>query len=150
MAFYRQNQANGINQDPRSQRPGTRSYTVYAPEERQPDMGAPNRWTPFGVFQPHYDGNGRAALAGRWDGLRGMLMDTPQADFLNSQPNPWPANGVYDEPNAAIGILPMVRLQPTTSAHPGAQITGGIGPSMLFHAPPVFGMQTKPILALGV
>lgn len=150
MPGWRQNAANVINRDPDSQKPGTRSVPVYAPELRQPDMGAPARYTIFGVQQPEYTGNGRAAEAGRWDGLRGRLMDVPQADTYDESPNPWPANGVWDEPGAQVGVLPLIRLQPSTSSHPGAQVTGGIGPSMLFHAPPVFGLQTQPILALGV
>lgn len=157
MPGWRQNAANEINRDPDSQRAGSHlpAYPVYAPAERQQDLGAPARWTPFGIFQPEYDAiaapaSGRAVAAARWDGLGGRLMDVPQADLYNSEPNPWPANGVYDVPNAQIGTIGLLRLQPTTSAHPGSSLSSEAGPTMLFHAPPVFGMQSKPILALGL
>lgn len=160
MPGYMQNAPNEINRNPDSQRPGSHlpAYPVYAPEERQPDMGAPSRWTPFGgrdAAQPFYDGagpgsGGRASMAARWDGLGGRLMDVPQADFYNSEPNPWPATGVYDVPNGAIGLIGLLRLQPTTSAHPGMSMPPDYSPTTLFHAPPVFTMQTKPIMAVGV
>jgi hypothetical protein len=157
MPSWMQNAPNEINRDPDSQRAGSHlpAYPVYAPEERQPDLGAPTRYTPFGIQAPAYDGGGagaggRALNAARWDGLGGRLMDVPQADFYNSEPNPWPANGVYDVPNGAIGAIGLLRLQPTTSAHPGKTMAPDYGPTMLFHAPPVFSMQTKPILAVGV
>jgi hypothetical protein len=152
MPSLRQNAPNCINRDPDSQRAGSHlpAYPVYLPEERQPDMGAPSRWTPFGIMQPAYEPGTRAPFAGRWDGLGGRLMDVPQADFYNSEPNPFPANGVYDQPSAGIGVIGLLRLQPTTSAHPGASLASKEGPTMLFHAPPVFSMQTKPILAVGV
>ena len=150
MSLYRQNARNVINRDPDSQRAGSHlpAYPVYAPENRQPDLGAPNGWNPFGSRQPVYD-RGAAVAAVGYDGLGGALMRVPQADFYNSEPNPWPANGVFDQPNAWHAIIPHIRLEPSTSAHPGAQANGQIGPSMLFHAPPVFSMQTRPILALG-
>ena len=151
MAFFRQNKPNVINRDPDSQRAGSHlpAYPVYGPEEWPPGMGAPARWTPFGNEQPAYTGGAAAAAVG-YDGLAGRMMRVPQADFYNSEPNPWPANGVFDQPGAWHAIIPHIRLEPTTSAHPGASISGSpAGPSMLFHAPPVFSMQTKPILALG-
>lgn len=160
MPAWRQNGPNEINRDPDSQRPGSHlpAYTVFAPSERQPNVGASPRWTPFGgrdAAQPAYDGagahaGGRASMAQRWDGLGGRLMDVPQSDFYNAQPNPFPGNGVYDQPNAAIGTIGLLRLQPTTSAHPGLTLPPDYSPSTLFHAPPVFTLQTKPILAVGV
>lgn len=158
MPAWRQNKPNEINRDPDSQRAGSHlpAYPVYSESRRQPNYGASPRWTPFGIDQaPVYDGRGpnaggRALMAERWDGLGGRLMDVPQTDFYNAAPNPWPANGVYDQPSAAIGTIGLLRLQPTTSAHPGASLSSDAGPTMLFHAPPVFSMQTKPILALGV
>jgi hypothetical protein len=151
LAGYRQNAGNVINRDPDSQRQGTRSIANYRPEMRQPDMGAPAGWNPFGMRVASYDGNGRAPAAGRWDGLRGALMDVPQADLLNQAPNPWPANGVADDPMTYQAIMRVMRLKPTTSAHPGASLTSGeASPSMIFHAPPIFGLQTKPIMAVGL
>jgi hypothetical protein len=157
MPFYRQNQPNEINRDPDSQRAGSHlpAYPVYLPSEREPNLGASPRWTPFGEQQPHYDGagpgaGGRALMAGRWDGLGGRLMDVPQSDFYNAQPNPWPGSGVYDVPNGAIAASGIMRLEPTTSAHPGLTVPPDYSPTTLFHAPPVFSMQTKPILAVGL
>ena len=77
-------------------------------------------------------------------------MDVPQADLYDSSRNPWPGNGVYDQPSALIGLLGLLRLQPTTSAHPGATLPPDYSPTTLFHAPPVFSLQTKPILAVGL
>jgi hypothetical protein len=156
MAAWRQNEPNNINRDPDSQRAGShlRSAPIYAPAERSPNQGAPSRYTPFGLYQPEYASlgspGGRAPYAARWDGLGGELMDVPQADLYDSSRNPWPGNGVYDQPSALIGLLGLLRLQPTTSAHPGATLPPDYSPTTLFHAPPVFSLQTKPILAVGL
>ena len=152
MPGYRQNQPNVINRDPDSQRAGSHlpAYPVYAPEARQENMETPTKWSPFGTFIPQFSGNGRAAAAKRWDGLAGRLMDVPQADFYNSEPNPFPASGVWDVPNAQMAVLRLPRLRPTTSAHPGASLSTGADPTSVFHAPPVFGLQTKPITAVGL
>jgi len=114
-------------------------------------MGASPRWTPFGNVAPDYDGNGRAVAALRHDGLQGRLMDVPQADLYDSSRNPWPASGVADDPATYQAIMRVIRLKPTTSAHPGASLTSGeASPAMIFKAPPIFGLQTKPIYALGL
>lgn len=118
-----------------------RSVTVFAPAELSPSSETPTRWTPYGTFvpRPYFGGH---------DGLDGQLMHVPQADLYNSDPCPWPANGVNDHPNAAFHLI---RLQPSTSAHPGASLAGsGGGPAMVFHTPPVWGQQTTPIWAVGV
>jgi hypothetical protein len=117
------------------------SYQVYAPEGLQPDMGSATRWTPYGTFvSKPYEGG--------WDGLEGRLMHVPQADLYNTSQNPWPANGVDDQPNAAMNIL---RLAPTTSAHPGYSLPS-LQPNatMIFQPPPIFGLQSIPIPAFGV
>ncbi len=89
---------------------------------------------------------------GRHDGLGGRLMEVSQADSYNSAIGPFPRAGTYEEPGAATAVLNMIRLQPTTSAHPGAGIGvgGGPGPAMVFVAPPVFTYQTRPIYATGL
>ncbi len=150
MAFYRQNAAQAINQQPVSDRQGTRGVTVYAPEMRQPNMVTATSYTSFGGYSPEYRGGGRGVNDLPWDGLGGRLMDTPQADMYNAEPCPANATGVWDEPNAWQGVIPLIRLQPTTSAHPGAGLDWTVSPPMLFHPPPVTGMQAHPILALGV
>lgn len=117
------------------------SRAVYGPQKLQPNMETQTRWTPYGTFtpRPYYGG---------WDGLDGRLMHVPQADMYDVSRNPWPANGVDDQPNARFDIL---RLQPTTSAHPGLSIPSVQGgPSMVFQPPPVWGLQTVPIPALGL
>ena len=151
MAGYRQNAGNVVNRAPDSQRQGTRSVTIFAPADRQPDMGAPSRWTPFSPGDPPAYSGGRAIAAARWDGLQGRLMDVPQADLYDSSPNPWPASGVADDPMIYQAIMRVIRLAPTTSAHPGASLTSGeASPAMIFKAPPIFGLQTKPIYAVGL
>lgn len=152
MAGYRQNAPNVVNRAPDTQRPGAHSLTrsLFGPAELIPDMGAPTRWTPFGIFSPQIPG-GRAMAAQRHDGLGGRLMDVPQADLLDSSRNPFPANGVADDPAMVQAIAKQIRLKPTTSAHPGLSLTSGEAtPTMVFHAPPVFGLQTKPIYAVGL
>jgi len=124
---------------------GNNSYPLsranYGPEKIQPDMGAPTRWTPYGTFVSYpYEGG--------WDALGGRLMHVPQADMYDASPNPFPANGVDDQPNAAFNLL---RLEPTTSAHPGWTLPSlAPSPAMIFQAPPIFGLQTVPINAMGV
>ena len=152
MPGWRQNAPNVVNRAPDTQRAGShlRSVPVYAPQLLQPNMETPTRWSPFGLFVPMVAG-GRAAAAQRHDGLGGRLMDVPQADFYNSEPNPWPANGVADDPMQYQAINQLIRLRPTTSAHRGLQLTSGeASPAMVFHAPPSFGLQTKPIYAVGL
>lgn len=117
------------------------SRAVYGPEKLQPNMETPTRWTPFGLFVP-------TPYFGGHDGLHGRLMHVPQADMYDSSPNPWPANGVDDQPNAQFNLL---RLEPTTSAHPGYSLPSyAPSPAMVFQAPPIFGIQTVPIPAVGV
>ncbi len=116
------------------------SYTVFAPQAQPQNEGAPTRWTPYGTFVSH-------PYVGGHDGLGGKLMHVPQADFYNSEPNPWPASGVDDQPNNMYSIM---RLEPTTSAHPGYSLPSVASPSMIFNAPPIFGLQTVPIPAMGL
>lgn len=144
MASYRQNAPNIVNRSPFDDSGQTLSRAVYGPGERVPSMENPTRWTPFGIFNPR-------PYFGGWDGLGGALMHVEQADMYDVSPNPFPANGVLDQPGAAIGaVAGLLRLEPTTSAHPGNSLSSGYGPTMVFQAPPVFSMQTRPIFALGV
>lgn len=118
------------------------SVAEYGPEKLQPDMGAPAGWNPYaGLVES-------TPYRGGWDGLHGRLMHVPQADMYNASPNPWPANGVDDQPNVFPGIL---RLSPSTSAHPGFSLPSlAPSPAMIFQPPPIFGLQTVPIPAMGV
>ena len=147
MAYYRQSAASpklnathgsssGANYG-RNEYP--RSHPAMGPALIPPGMETPTRWTPFGTFapQPYFGG---------WDALGGRLMHVTQADSYNAI-NPWPANGVDDYPNAA--PLAILRMAPTTSVHRGFQNPTGPSPTMLFHAPPIFGLQTVPIPAVG-
>jgi hypothetical protein len=107
-------------------------------------LGAPTRWTPFGIFvSKPYPGGGH--------GGRNDLNQVARADMSNSAIGPWPRSGVWDEPNVWPAVMGFLRLPPSTSAHPGAQLTSGeASPTMVFHTPPVWGMQTTPIYAVGV
>ena len=90
---------------------------------------------------------------GRHDGLHGRLMEVAQADSYDARGSArWPAAGTYEEPGAATAVLNMMRLAPTTSAHPGMSLGmgGGPGTTMLFVAPPVMTMQSRPIYATGL
>lgn len=117
------------------------SRAVYGPQAQPYNMTTQTGWNPYeGVTVP-------APYLGGWDGLGGQLMHVPQADTYFVGDNPWPVNGVDDQPNAAFNLL---RLEPTTSAHPGFSNPTGASPSMIFAAPPIFGLQTDPIPAYGV
>lgn len=90
---------------------------------------------------------------GRHDGLDGRLMEVAQADTFDARGSArWPAAGTWEEPNGPVAALRMVRLKPTTSAHPGAGIGlgGGPGPTMVYAPPPSFTVQTRPIFATGL
>lgn len=127
-----------------------RSRTVYGPGMIPPSQENPSSTSVYGgyraiplqlVVEPSF---------GEHDALHGDLMRVAQADMYDSSQNPWPAAGTSSEPNAAVGIMQMMRLQPTTSAHPGLSFATGGGPTMLFHAPPVFSAQSQPIYAIGL
>lgn len=116
------------------------SVPVYGPAELTPSSETPTVWSPYGTFvpRPYFGGH---------DGLDGALMHVPQADTYNSAVGPWPRNGVNDQPNAAFHLI---RLTPHTSAHPGLTLASSVDPTSVYHTPPVWGMQTTPIWAVGV
>ena len=140
MAYYRQNEPNTINRDPWPWHDRPKSVPIFRPGKRVPQMENNTEWTPYGLHVAH-------PYFGGWDGLGGRLMHVEQADGIDMSANPWPNNGVNDQPNAA---FILIHLDPTTSAHPGLSLPDSIGPAMVFHAPPVFGFQTEPIPAMGV
>lgn len=99
------------------------------------------QWSPYGTFrsQPYRGG---------YDGLEGRLMQVAQADTYDASPNPWPNNGQYDKPNGFGPFLAAVQRE--SSAHRGFAQPTGVGPPMLFKAPPPYGMQVTPIPAVGI
>jgi len=109
----------------------------------------PTQWTPQGLFQsvPFMKGNLSIGPDPR-NPDPVTRNSTRRSDFYDSSPNAWPNNGQWDKPNGFFAEL--IRLRTHTSAHPGANLTTGAGPTMYFKAPPVFSMQTKPIPAVGV
>lgn len=123
------------------------SLPTEGPAAILPDSEEMTQWSPYGLFaaQPYFGGHDELSAEGRG------IMHVPQAGIYDASPNPWPNNGQEDRPNGAIGLLVgMLRLRPTTSAHPGATMATGPGPTMVFRTPPVFSLQTKPIPAVGV
>jgi hypothetical protein len=120
------------------------SRAVYAPAALTPDTETMTQWSPYGNFiaEPYYGGHD--PLSEQQDGV----MHVPQSDLYDVSPNPWPNNAQYDRPNFFPSQL--IRLVPTTSAHPGFSHPVMPGPTMLFHAPPIFSVQTTPIPATGV
>lgn len=112
------------------------------------EEGAPARWSPYA---PGYNFVSRPYGGGAHDALNGALNEVAVGDFHNSAIGPWPRSGVWDEPNVWHAVIGQLRLPPTTSAHRGAQLTSGeASPTMVFHTPPVFGLQTTPIYAVGI
>jgi hypothetical protein len=102
----------------------------------------------FSAWPPNY--THVTVTFGEHDGLAGGLMKVAQADLYQSAVGPFPRAGTWEEPGGPIAATQLVRLQPTTSAHHGLAQATGPGPVMLFVAPPVFSIQTKPIYAIGL
>lgn len=111
--------------------------------------GPPTQWSPQGLFQsiPFMKGNLSIGPDPRTPDATTRVA-VRNTDFYDASPNAFPNNGQWDKPNGFFANL--LRLQPHTSAHPGKTMSTGGGPTMLFHAPPVFSLQTKPIMAVGV
>lgn len=101
-------------------------------------------WTPYGhkMARPFFGGWDPLSLVGRG------IMQTARAATYDKSPNPFPNNGQWDRPGGF--FTGLLRLQPHTSAHKGQVNPTGAGPVMLFHAPPVFSIQSTPIPAVGV
>ena len=119
--------------------PGPRPRSVPisdAPVGLLPGSESSTGWTPFAhtVPEPYLVD------------LPFSMMGTELGSFYDASPNPFPANGVDDQPNARFDVF---RLEPTTSAHPGLSLSTGPGPTMIFTTPPVWGLQTVPIYATG-
>ena len=154
------------NPYPLHPRPKTKSvFEAVASFARQnPELtgeeGAPGSWSPYGESIPApFNGpspRGGNRVSRPWgggghDAKGGQLNEEARGDFTNSAQGPWPRSGVWDEPNAWYGVMGFLRLPPHTSAHPGASLTSGeASPTMVFHTPPVWGLQTTPIYAVGV
>lgn len=152
MAFWQQNKANGM---PRNGTAPVRnayplSRTIYGPEKIPPSNENPGSTLPSDGFSAQPNFVAVNVSFGTHDGLGGRLMQVAQADLYQSSDGPFPRAGTWEEPGAAIAALQMVRLAPTTSAHPGLQLATGPGPNMVFVAPPVFSVQTRPIFATGL
>jgi hypothetical protein len=122
---------------PNSPRPLSNFYNGAASVVENQEVG--QDWSPTGT---------RETIPYRAPEDRESFMDHPQADFYDASPNAFPNNGQWDKPNGYFANL--IRLKPHTSAHPGKSNPTGAGPTMYFHAPPVFSLQTKPIPAVGV
>lgn len=153
MAFYRQNEA---QIEPRNGTAPCRnaypySIAVYGPAGIPMGMENPGTTQPsdgFSAYPPNL--TAPYPTFGRHDGLGGRLMEVSQADMYTSPPQPFPRAGTWEEPGGPIAASMMVRLAPTTSAHAGLAMSTGAGPAMVFVAPPVFTVQSKPIYALGL
>jgi hypothetical protein len=142
------NPRNGVNGYSRNAYP--RGVPVYAPAMLPMGTENPGSTLPSDGFSAHPNIVIVDVSFGDHDALGGRLMAVSQGDTYDASACPWPAAGVYDQPGAQVGILPLVRLQPTTSAHPGLASATGAGPAMLYRAPPSFSAQSVPIPALGV
>lgn len=155
MAFYRQNAA---QIEPRNGTAPCRnaypaSYTHYGPAAIPMSMDNPGTTQPsdgFSAYPPNV--TMPYPTFGRHDGLAGRLMEVSQADtYMSAIPGLTPYRaGTWEEPGGPIAASMLVRLAPTSSAHPGLAMATGAGPTMIFTAPPVFTVQTTPIYALGL
>lgn len=120
------------------------SRTVDRPAKIIPDTETPSQWSPYGTLFAHPYRGGHDPLSAGGHGI----MHVAQAGMYDPSANPWPNNGQFGQPNGF--WTGLIRLRPTTSAHPGKSMPAVPGPTMLFHAPPPLGMQSKPIPAVGV
>lgn len=123
-----------------------RSEAIYGPAEILPDSEIATQWTPYflAVAEPYFGGHDELSLEGHG------IMHVAQADLYDSSPCGWPQNSQYDHPNAIGMVGAVFRLKPHTSAHPGFAMSTKRGdPTSLFHAPPIFGLQTQPVPAVG-
>jgi len=152
MAFYQQNarQVWPRNGTVRGQDAYPASVPVYGPGGIPPGMTNPGSTQPSGGFRAAPVFVASPPVFGTHDALHGDLMRVAQADTFNSAVGPWPRAGVWDQPNAGIAASAITRLAPTTSAHPGLAHSTGAGPTMVFVAPPVFSVQSRPIYAVGL
>lgn len=129
------------------------SYTVYGPQMIPPSMDNPGTTSPSDGFTAYPPNNIQNIVTfGRHDGLGGRLMEVGQADlYMSAVPGVSPYRaGTWEEPGGPIAASMLVRLAPTSSAHPGLAQATGPGPTMIFTAPPVFSVQSTPIYALGL
>ena len=110
-----------------------------------PDTQTPTAWSPRGTFVPIVFRGGYDPLSLAGEGI----MHVPQADLYDASPNEFPNNGQWDRPHG-IAFSGVIRLPRRTSAHPGFMMPTAPGPTMLFRAPPIFSVQTRPIPAVGV
>jgi hypothetical protein len=152
MPYYQQNAA---QEWPRNGTAPThndypKSYPVYGPGGIPLAMENPGSTLPSDGYSAQPSFVNVNVSFGEHDGLHGNLMRVAQADTYNSAVGPFPRAGTYEEPGAATAVLNMIRLAPTTSAHPGLSFSTGAGPTMLFVAPPVFSVQSTPIYATGL
>lgn len=152
MAFYQQNSRN--IQPPNGTAPTKNDYPlsvpVYGPQGLPMAVDNPGSTQPSDGFRARPNLTVVDVSFGDHDALHGRLMAVSQADTYNSAIGPFPRAGTYEQPGAAIAVMQLIRLQPTTSAHPGLSLATGAGPAMVFQAPPVFTAQSKPIYALGL
>lgn len=112
-----------------------------------PETEEATQWSPYfyAVAQPYFGGYDELSEQGHG------IMHVAHAPLYDASPNPWPNNGQYDRPNGLFAVFQgLMRKPPESSAHYGFSMPTGPGPSMLFHAPPIFGLQTQPIPAVGV
>lgn len=105
------------------------------------------QWSPYGTLhpRPYFGGYDELSLAGRG------VMHVAQAGIYDASPNPWPNNGQEDRPNSLYSLLQgLMQKRHESSAHRGFAMPTYPSPTMLFHAPPVFSLQTTPIPAVGI
>lgn len=129
-----------MNRNPFSSNNNSHSRAVQSkPQVLPANNEVGTNWTPYGSMVTHP----------YMVPMPYSMMGQAQAHVFNSATGTWPANGQADYPNGA-QAGPLIRLEPTTSAHPGYTNPTGANPTMVFFAPPVFGYQTRPIFATGL
>lgn len=152
MAFWRQNP----NPWPRNGTAPVKDFyplsrTVFNPNMNPPAMDNPGSTLPSDGYRAHPSFIHLQPSFGEHDGLQGALMRVAQADLYMSSDGRFPRAGTWEEPGGPIAAAGIgLRLAPSTSAHPGLATSTGAGPTMVFVAPPVFSVQTKPVYALGL
>lgn len=130
---------------PNSPRP--LSNPVDAPAALLEDSEEATQWSPYyyAVAKPYFGGHDPLSEEGHG------VMHVAQAGLYDASPNPWPNNAQYDRPNGLFSLfLGRMEKKHESSAHRGFSQPTMPGPTMLFHTPPIFSLQTTPIPAVGI
>lgn len=107
------------------------------------EVGSPpssnTNWSPYTGAAPAY-----SLIPGY--SARDDVQTTGRGHMRDSSRNPFPGSGQYDSPP---WVAPLMYPPAFPGVTRGGQIPATYSPRMVFRAPPYFGQQTVPIVAIG-